>query len=48
LGCKTDAELAVRIQSHPPNITRWKKRGFYPILANLVDALLEEIEKKVK
>ena len=48
LGCKTDAELAERIQSHRPNVTRWKTRGFYPVQANLVDALLDELDAKDK
>jgi hypothetical protein len=41
LGCQTDIELAERIKSHPPNITRWKKRGFYPIVANLIDEMIK-------
>lgn len=45
LGCNKDAELAKHIKSHPPNITRWKKRGFYPSTANLIDALLDVVEK---
>jgi hypothetical protein len=41
LGCQTDTELAERIKSHPPNITRWKRRGFYPIVANLIDEMIK-------
>ena len=42
LNCKRDKNLADRLESHPPNITRWKKHGFSPSTANLLDALLDD------
>ncbi len=42
LRCKRDIELAKRLNQYPPNITRWKKRGFYPSTASLIDELLNE------
>jgi hypothetical protein len=48
LGCRTDIELAKLLKSYPPNISRWKKRGFYPAIANLIDELLSRVDKKSK
>lgn len=48
LGCKTNTALAKRIGSHAPNITRWRKQGFYPSMAGLIDELIKEGTKLTK
>lgn len=46
LGCRTDNQLASKINSHQPNISRWKKSGFSTATANLIDKLILVIEEQ--
>lgn len=46
LDCKTDNQLASKINSHQPNISRWKKDGFSSATTNLIDELISVIEKQ--
>ncbi len=44
LGCKVDAELASKLSTYQPNISRWRSKGFHPSTALLIDSLLSVIK----
>ena len=44
--CLTDTELAEKIGGYQPNISRCKKTGLSIVSANIIDSLLDIIEKK--
>ena len=43
LSCSSISELAKKLNTHQPNVSRWRKKGFYPSTASLIDALLKVI-----
>ena len=39
--CETDQDLADLLHTHQPQISRWKRTGFDPVIEHLVDLLLK-------
>ena len=45
-GCKSDAELAQRLEIKPQQITKWKVNGFPAYVGRLIDEILGEDSKR--
>jgi hypothetical protein len=45
LGCRTDSELAAKIDAKQPQISRWRTTGFPRSTGELVDKLIKIISK---
>ena len=48
LGCSTDSELAEKLGTNQPQVSRWRKTGFYGSTQGLVDALLAVVGRLTK
>jgi transcriptional regulator with XRE-family HTH domain len=48
LGCKTDIDLAARLGTNQPQISRWRHKGLPPSTTALIDSLLGVITQLIR